>query len=50
LSPTIVQEVAIEDEIDSATTRVSEEIASALGDGQSSIANNLRYILRRLTL
>ncbi|KAH0744075.1 hypothetical protein KY290_032068 [Solanum tuberosum] len=40
LSPTIVQEVTIEDAIDSATTRVSEEIASALGDGQSSIANN----------
>nr|ABO93005.1 hypothetical protein [Solanum tuberosum] len=40
LSPTIVQEAAIEDAIDSATTRVSEEIASALGDGQSSIANN----------
>uniref|UniRef100_M1A6A2 Uncharacterized protein n=1 Tax=Solanum tuberosum TaxID=4113 RepID=M1A6A2_SOLTU len=45
LSPTIVQEVAIEDAIDSATTRVSEEIASALGDGQSSIANNFESSL-----
>ncbi|KAG5583255.1 hypothetical protein H5410_053882 [Solanum commersonii] len=30
LSPTITQEVAVEDAIDSATTRVREEIASAL--------------------
>ncbi|KAL3353894.1 hypothetical protein AABB24_018529 [Solanum stoloniferum] len=36
LSPTIVLEAAI----DSATMRVSEEVASALGDGQSRIANN----------
>uniref|UniRef100_M1DHR0 Uncharacterized protein n=1 Tax=Solanum tuberosum TaxID=4113 RepID=M1DHR0_SOLTU len=51
LSPTIVQEVAIEDAIDSATTRVSEEIASALGDGQSSIANNFetRCLMKVLT-
>ncbi|KAH0659811.1 hypothetical protein KY289_028559 [Solanum tuberosum] len=39
-SPTIIQEAAIEDAFDSATTRDSEEIASALGDGQSSIVNN----------
>ncbi|WMV28428.1 hypothetical protein MTR67_021813 [Solanum verrucosum] len=45
LSPTIVQEAAIEDAIDSATTRVSEEIASALGDRQSSIANNFESSL-----
>nr|AAT38753.1 hypothetical protein SDM1_42t00021 [Solanum demissum] len=37
---TLLQKAAIEDAIDSATTRVSEEIASALGDRQSSIANN----------
>ncbi|KAG5583247.1 hypothetical protein H5410_053874 [Solanum commersonii] len=40
LSPTITQEVAVEDAIDSATTRVREEIASALVDGESSRANN----------
>ncbi|WMV10424.1 hypothetical protein MTR67_003809 [Solanum verrucosum] len=45
LSPTIIQEASIEDAIDSATTRVSEEIASALGDGQSSIAHNFEVHL-----
>ncbi|KAG5588189.1 hypothetical protein H5410_048623 [Solanum commersonii] len=45
LSPTIIQEASIEDAIGSATTRVSEEIASALGDGQSSIAHNFEVHL-----
>nr|ABI34290.1 hypothetical protein SDM1_25t00002 [Solanum demissum] len=45
LSPIIVQEAAIEDAIDNAITRVSEEIASALGDGQSSIANNFELVV-----
>ncbi|WMV20076.1 hypothetical protein MTR67_013461 [Solanum verrucosum] len=40
LSPTIIQEVAVEDAIDSTTMRVREEIASALVDGESSIAHN----------
>ncbi|KAH0641161.1 hypothetical protein KY285_037747 [Solanum tuberosum] len=48
LSPTIIQEAAIEDAFDSATTRDSEEIASALGDGQSSIANNFEVHLDTL--
>ncbi|KAH0716806.1 hypothetical protein KY290_016294 [Solanum tuberosum] len=37
----LLQKVAI----DSATTRVSEEIASSLGDGQSSITNNFEVHL-----
>ncbi|WMV52473.1 hypothetical protein MTR67_045858 [Solanum verrucosum] len=45
LSPTIIQEASIEDAIDSATKRVSEEMASALGDGQSSIAHNFEVHL-----
>ncbi|KAG5604092.1 hypothetical protein H5410_025584 [Solanum commersonii] len=41
LSPTIVQEAAIADAIDSATTRVSEEIVSALGDEHSGHADQV---------
>ncbi|KAG5616204.1 hypothetical protein H5410_016028 [Solanum commersonii] len=48
LSPTIIQEAAIEGAFDSATTRDSEEIASALGDGHSSIANNFEVHLDTL--
>ncbi|XP_049399030.1 uncharacterized protein LOC125862950 isoform X1 [Solanum stenotomum] len=48
LSPTIIQEAAIEDAFDSATTRDSKEIASALGDGHSSIANNFEVHLDTL--
>uniref|UniRef100_A0A3Q7HYZ1 Uncharacterized protein n=1 Tax=Solanum lycopersicum TaxID=4081 RepID=A0A3Q7HYZ1_SOLLC len=47
-SPTIIQEAAIEDDIDSGSTMNSEEIASAFGDGQSSIANNFEIHLDTL--
>ncbi|KAK4709813.1 hypothetical protein R3W88_004326 [Solanum pinnatisectum] len=45
LSLIIIEAATIEDAIDNATKRVNEEIASALGDGQSGIANNFEVHL-----